>query len=87
MKKNLSLPAMRAILELLPLVVVPASEYAAHVERARELIGSRDPDDVPLLALALAYGCPVWTNDNDFRDLPGVEVVTTAELLAGDEAS
>ena len=81
-KKGLSLAAMRAVLAMLRLAVVPAEEYSFHIEKARELIGGRDPDDVPLLALALALGCPIWTNDRDFEGLPGVRVRTTAELLA-----
>ena len=43
--------------------------------------GSRDPDDVDLLALALHLKAAVWSNDRDFRDA-GIELWTTAELLA-----
>lgn len=81
-KKGLNLAAMRAVLAMLPLAVVPAEEYSSQVEEARDLIAERDPDDVPLLALALALGCPIWTNDSDFKGIPNVAVYTTAELLA-----
>jgi len=80
-KKGLSLTAMRTVLALLPLTVIPAEEYAGQIEKARELIGGRNPDDVPLLALALVLGCPVWSNDRDLRGISGVPVYTTAELL------
>ncbi len=43
-------------------------------------IEDRAPDDVPLLALALAMGIPVWSNDDDFRTA-GVVWYTTARLL------
>jgi len=33
---------------------------------ARERLGQRDPDDWPILAAALALGCPIWTEDTDF---------------------
>jgi predicted nucleic acid-binding protein len=33
---------------------------------ARERLGRRDPDDWPILAAALALGCPIWTEDTDF---------------------
>ena len=33
-----------------------------------------------LLAFALAFGVPVWSNDSDFKDA-GVEWYTTARLL------
>lgn len=55
-------------------------EYATKLESAKRAIARRDPDDVPLLALALAFGVPVWSNDNDFKDA-GVEWYTTARLL------
>ncbi|MFA5607922.1 MAG: PIN domain-containing protein [Leucobacter sp.] len=29
-------------------------------------IGSRDPMDWPVVAAALALGCPIWTEDRDF---------------------
>jgi predicted nucleic acid-binding protein len=35
---------------------------------------------VELLALALHFEIPLWTNDNDFEDC-GVEWFTSAELL------
>jgi predicted nucleic acid-binding protein len=33
---------------------------------ARERLGRRDPDDWPILAAALATGCPIRTEDADF---------------------
>jgi predicted nucleic acid-binding protein len=33
---------------------------------ARERLHQRDPDDWPILAAALAIGCPIWTEDTDF---------------------
>lgn len=42
-------------------------------EEAKRRIGLRDERDWPLLALALALDCPVWTEDNDFF---GTGVVT-----------
>jgi predicted nucleic acid-binding protein len=35
------------------------------VKRGRRL-GARDPEDWPILAAALALGCPIWTEDTDF---------------------
>lgn len=42
-------------------------------EPSRERMQSRDPDDWPVLAAALALDCPIWTQDADFL---GVGVVT-----------
>jgi predicted nucleic acid-binding protein len=33
---------------------------------ARKRIHRRDEDDRPILASALAPGCPIWTEDTDF---------------------
>ena len=42
-------------------------------EPSRERMQSRDPDDWPVLAAALALDCPIWRQDADFF---GVGVVT-----------
>jgi len=57
-----------AAINLLEAVVVPLDEeiYSAFEAQAKERIAARDEDDWPLLALALALDCPVWTEDNDF---------------------
>jgi len=52
----------------------------SHLVEASRLLSHRDPDDVDLLALALALGVPVWSNDDDFRET-GVAWYTTAQLL------
>jgi predicted nucleic acid-binding protein len=40
--------------------------YGQHETEARKRFGPRDPDDWPILASALALGCPIWTEDTDF---------------------
>lgn len=40
--------------------------YKAHQKEAQERLAKRDPDDWPILAVALATGCPIWTEDADF---------------------
>ena len=46
---------------------------------ARERLGDRDPDDWPILASALAIGCPIWTEDTDFFGC-GVPTWTTSRV-------
>ncbi len=41
--------------------------YAVSIAKAHKRIGWRDPDDVELLALALHFKVPLWSNDNDFE--------------------
>jgi predicted nucleic acid-binding protein len=62
-------------------MVVDSSVYEDSVAEARRRIGHRDPDDVEILALAIHFQIPVWSNDNDFTNV-GVEWYTTASLLA-----
>lgn len=40
--------------------------YEPFAAEARERLATRDPDDWPILASALALGCPIWTEDTDF---------------------
>jgi predicted nucleic acid-binding protein len=79
-KKRLELGTLLLACAALPVTVVERSEYQSKLSTARRRIGKRDPDDVHVLALALALSLPVWSNDNDFEDT-GVEWHTTAELL------
>ena len=65
----------------LPVNTVPRKTYAASLLDARRRIAHRDPDDVDLLALALYFRVPLWSNDNDFADA-GIVRYTTASLLS-----
>jgi predicted nucleic acid-binding protein len=63
------------------LVVIIGSEVYGDLEaEARERLGARDPDDWPILASALALGCPLWTEDTDFFGC-GVATWTSDRVL------
>lgn len=80
-KKRLRLDTLLLALAALPVTVIDPVEYKSQLREADRRIGSRDPDDVDVLALALHRGLPIWTNDDDFEGC-GVDWHTTAELLA-----
>lgn len=80
-KRRLPLDVVLLAAATLPVSIVPRSEYRPQLTEARQRIGRRDPDDVELLALALHFSIPVWSNDNDF-ETAGVSWYTTAALLA-----
>lgn len=80
-KKRLSEEVLQLAVAALPVTIVPSSAYRAALRKARQLIGSRDPDDVELLALALHTDLPLWSNDRDFES-SAITRYTTAELLA-----
>ena len=46
--------------------VIGSDVYGEFETEARERLGERDPEDWPILATALALGCPIWTEDTDF---------------------
>lgn len=53
--------------------------YRPFEEEARARLNRRDEDDWPVLASALALGCGVWTEDEDFFGV-GVPVWTTSRI-------
>lgn len=57
-----------AYLQELREVVTPLPEdvYLDHRVAALARIETRDADDWPILATALAVDCPIWTEDQDF---------------------
>ena len=79
-KKKISPETLMLAVASLPISIVAKEVYAGLLSKARMRIGKRDPHDVELLALALHFKVPLWTNDNDFEGC-GVEWFTTAELL------
>ncbi|HFQ94149.1 MAG TPA: PIN domain-containing protein [Anaerolineae bacterium] len=66
--KNLPAGPFNEAIGKLEKVVLPLDEEIyAHKEReAKDRIGERDIHDWPIVALALALNCPVWTEDRDF---------------------
>jgi predicted nucleic acid-binding protein len=80
-KKRLSTDLVLLAVATLPVTVVDSSVYARSVLEARRRIGRRDPDDIDILALALHFDLPIWSNDNDF-EVAGIKWYTTADLLA-----
>jgi predicted nucleic acid-binding protein len=64
----------------LPVTVVAASVYSQRMAEATRRMGERDPEDVDLVALAMYFRIPVWSNDDDFS-VARVPWFTTAELM------
>jgi predicted nucleic acid-binding protein len=60
-------PAMAMLDQLADVVqAVDAETYRSFEHLARERIARRNEDDWPVLAVALALGCAIWTEDADF---------------------
>jgi predicted nucleic acid-binding protein len=67
-----------AILEQVSQLVVPVdrSLYGDYERLARERIETRDPDDWPVVAVALMLDLPIWVEDQDLLG-SGVPTCTT----------
>lgn len=79
-KYGLSLDLLQLQWKLLPLKIHGEESYRQHLEAARGLLDSRDPEDAHPLALARSLSLPLWSNDSDLANL-GVDCHTTARLL------
>jgi len=60
--------------------IIEREAYANGISEAKRRIGRRDPDDVDILALAIQFEIPIWSNDRDFED-SGIQRYTTEDLL------
>jgi predicted nucleic acid-binding protein len=80
-KKKIAPDTLMLTVAALPVSIVSPEVYADAMAEARRLIGSRDPDDIEILALTLHMKIPLWSNDNDFEGC-GIERFTTAEILS-----
>ena len=67
-KRGVKGAAAMTVLDALELIVRPLELdfYAGLQQQALQRIAIRDADDWPVLACAMAIGCPVWTEDTDF---------------------
>jgi predicted nucleic acid-binding protein len=67
-KRNIEPSEGLAVLDSLSTIVqlIELETYAAFEQTARDRLRGRDEDDWPILAAALALGCPIWTEDSDF---------------------
>ncbi|MGH9450133.1 MAG: PIN domain-containing protein [Terriglobia bacterium] len=79
-KKRLAADLVLLAVGALPVTVVERTAYTAAIPEAPRRIGRRDPDDIELLALAITFNVPVWSNDRDFNGT-GIEWLTTEALL------
>ena len=79
-KKRVPSDILLLAVAALPVTLVSQAQYAGRMAEAMRRMGHRDPDDVELLALALHFRIPVWSNDRDFEGLD-IDLFTTERLL------
>jgi predicted nucleic acid-binding protein len=59
--------------------VIDEGFYKEHEIEAQKRIRDRDPRDWPVVATALLFNCPIWTEDKDFFGL-GIPLWTTDRI-------
>jgi len=79
-KYGLILEKLERDLTLLPIQVFSEPHYRSRLAEAGRHLANRDPDDVPLAALALTLQIPIWSNDKDLDEVP-LPRYTTGRLL------
>ncbi len=69
-KQNLGISISPFSEEILQLQksIIPISEefYIQYKNEAQRRIKARDPNDWEVVALAMHFDCPIWTEDKDF---------------------
>jgi len=67
-KRSVNSASAVTVLDALESIVLPLElgVYVGFKTQALQRIALRDADDWPVLACAMAIGCPVWTEDADF---------------------
>ena len=58
---------------------VAVAEYKRFLKKALQSVD--DVDDVPYVALAMATGEPIWSNDPDLKGQKAVVVLTTEDMI------
>lgn len=80
-KLDLTESEILSALESLPITAYQERDYADQLPIARQLIEARDPRDVDILALALATGAFLWSQDQDFENIGDIIWLTTEEVM------
>ncbi len=67
-KRGVDSTAAMLVLDCLEGIVqsIDAELYDGMQQQALQRIAARDADDWPVLACAMTFDCPVWTEDADF---------------------
>jgi predicted nucleic acid-binding protein len=58
---------------------VDSEVYVQQEDQAKRRMRNRDPEDWPVVATALIFDCPIWTEDKDFFG-SGISTWTTDRI-------
>lgn len=61
--------------------IIPTNIILPFKEKALEIIGKIDRDDMQFIATALAFNCPIWSEDKHFKNQNAIKIISTKEML------
>ena len=71
------------LLRLLKYVrIIPTDVVVDYKKQAYEIIGYIDEDDVIFIATALAFNCPIWSEDKHFQKQNIVKIFKTSKVYS-----
>ena len=71
------------LLRLLKYVrIIPTDVVVDYKKQAYEIIGYIDEDDVIFIATALAFNCPIWSDDKHFQKQNVAKIFKTSEFFS-----
>ena len=62
--------------------IIPEDIILHYKKQAFEIIGKVDSDDTVFIATALAFNCPIWSEDKHFKQQDKIRIITTKELVS-----
>jgi predicted nucleic acid-binding protein len=80
-KSGVDADLIELALSLLPLEALGKRVYRGCLGDAEKLIGKIDEKDVDVLALALHFNAPLWSEDRHFEHIKGLTLLKTKDLL------
>jgi predicted nucleic acid-binding protein len=63
------------------ITIIDPALYDSYLNNADNIIGHIHKNDIPFIAAALAFDCPIWSNDKHFKQQNKVLIYTTKELI------
>ncbi len=80
-KTGFSEDEIRFALRLFPIQIFNNTFYSKFISKAKELIEKIDPKNVDILALTLATGYRLWSNDAHFEGIKEIQLLKTGDLI------
>lgn len=61
--------------------IVKTEKTINYKEQAFNIIGNIDKDDVIFIATALAFDCPIWSDDRHLQEQDKIKILTTKDMI------